>query len=148
MKDRKLGFLVNALALIVTLAATVLYIMNVNTAYYSDMNIKVLGLFVAAAVLLCVALFFTQRSRAKAQVLLFDLMRVAAAALLIYAATSFVSMRVESFGYIFGSNLEMNNAAAQSAGNQAVLTIIVSVVAWVLVVLSSFFELTAKKREA
>ena len=69
---------------------------------------------------------------------------VVGAALIILAGATFIGMRVESFGYIYGSNLELGNDAAFTAGNQAIWTIVIFVVTWIISVISAFLP-TGKK---
>ncbi|WP_089984748.1 hypothetical protein [Clostridium sp. C105KSO13] len=67
-----------------------------------------------------------------------------AAVLIIVSAVTFIGMRVESFGYIFGSNLEMGNKAAFSAGRQAIVGIVLFMITWIISVIASFMPVGTK----
>jgi hypothetical protein len=69
---------------------------------------------------------------------------VAGSALIIYAGATFISMRVESFGYIYGSNLELGNQLTFDAGGQAIALIVVFVVTWIISLVASFLEVGKK----
>ncbi|WP_197276432.1 hypothetical protein [Bacillus sp. JCM 19034] len=58
----------------------------------------------------------------------------------LFAGVTFIEMRLESFGYIFGSNLELGNEAAFEAGSQAVKGIMLFAVTWVLSSIVAFLD--------
>jgi hypothetical protein len=53
-------------------------------------------------------------------------------------------MRLESFGYIYGSNLELGNDLAFEAGNQAIWTIIIFMVNWIVSLVAAFLPVGKK----
>lgn len=67
-----------------------------------------------------------------------------AAVLIIVSAVTFIGMRVESFGYIFGSNLEMGKKAAFSVGRQAIVGIVLFMITWIISVIASFMPVGTK----
>jgi CHASE3 domain sensor protein len=50
----------------------------------------------------------------------------------------FISARVESLAQVLGSNLELGNVEAHEAATQAVVVIVVSLLAWLLSVVAAF----------
>ena len=114
-----------------------MYIMNATAPYYEDLNGDIIFIL-AAAVGVLVAVVMLKNP------LIVDLCRVVAAALIIYAGGSFISMRVESFGYIYGSNLELGNQQAFDAGGQAIVLIVLFVITWIISLVASFLEVGKK----
>lgn len=146
LKKQVFGFYLNVIVVILALVSLFLYVSNVNTAYYKDMNTSVVYMMVVALLGMIIALVLPQFSDGVLFRLVSDLLRVAAAALIITAGVKFIGMRVESFGYIFGSNLELGNKAAFSAANQAVAGIIIFVVTWFLAIVAAFLRIEKKKQ--
>ncbi len=144
IKNQKIGFITNVIVAVMTIISMIVYISNVSAEYYQDMNIGVVGMLAGALVLTVIATVISQFGNHKMIQLISDICRVAAAVFIILAAVTFLGMRVESFGYIFGSNLELGNEAAQSAGMQAIIGIVLLVITWLLSVVSSFFGLGKK----
>ncbi len=143
MTNKKSGFFAYVLVAILTVVCLCLYVANVNAPYYEDMNINVVYTLVAALVVLVAAIALSGCDKTASKVIC-DVARVAASALIIYAGVTFIGMRLESFGYIYGSNLEMGNAEAFAAGNQAIWTIIIFVVNWIVSLVAAFLP-TGKK---
>ena len=143
MTNKKCGFIAYVLVAILTVVCLGLYVANVNAPYYEDMNINVVYTLIGAlaAVVVAIALSGCENAFAK---LIADVARVAASALIIYAGVTFIGMRLESFGYIYGSNLELGNDAAFAAGGQAIAGIIVFVVTWIVSLIAAFLP-TGKK---
>lgn len=131
-----LGFWFGGITLVLSLVALVFVFLNFNSEYYQDMNALVLVALVAAIALQALVMFVKVPKLCK------DLAIVTIAVLLIYATISFLGMRIQSFGFIFASNLELGNDAAFSAGTQAIYTVIIGVVAWLTSVVGSFLNLT------
>ena len=115
MTNKKSGFFAYVLVAILTVVCLCLYVANVNAPYYEDMNINVVYTLVAALVTLVVAIALSGCDKTVSKVIC-DVARVAASALIIYAGVTFIGMRLESFGYIYGSNLELGNQLAFDAG--------------------------------
>ena len=144
MKNQKIGFWAYAVVAVLAIVCLGLYIANVNQPYYQDMNQNVVFAMVGALVCIAVALVLPAVSDKGALKVVADVARVVGAALIILAGATFIGMRVESFGYIYGSNLELGNDAAFTAGNQAIWTIVIFVVTWIISVIASFLP-TGKK---
>jgi hypothetical protein len=114
-----------------------MYIMNANTPYYEDLNGDIIFMLMAAIGTTVAALAMKNK-------VVVDLCRVASSALIIYGGGLFISMRVESFGYIYGSNLELGNQLAFDAGGQAIALIVIFVVTWIISLAASFLEVGKK----
>lgn len=138
MKNQKFGNWVYLIVAVMTIVSLVMYVMNVNTPYYQDMNISVVVMLVVALAATAVALVLPQNTVVNKVIV--DLARVLAAGMIILAGATFIGMRVESFGYIYGSNLELGNDAAFTAGNQAIWGIILFVVTWLVAVIAAFLS--------
>ena len=144
MKNQKIGFWAYAVVAVLAIVCLGLYIANVNQPYYQDMNQNVVFAMVGALVCIAAALVLPAVSNNCVLKVVADVARVAGAALIILAGATFIGMRVESFGYIYGSNLELGNDAAFTAGNQAIWTIVIFVVTWIISVVAAFLP-TGKK---
>ena len=138
MKNQKIGFWAYAVVAVLAIVCLGLYIANVNQPYYQDMNQNVVYVMVGALACIAVALVLPAVSNNGVLKIVADIARVVGAALIILAGATFIGMRVESFGYIYGSNLELGNDAAFTAGNQAIWTIVIFVVTWILSVIAAF----------
>lgn len=145
LREKGLGILVYAIIAFMAIASLFVYISNVNKPYYEDMNQSILIILICAVVALILTVALPFVSKVKGIPLLVDALRVAAAVLLIQATVQFLGMRVESFGYIFGSNLELGNDAAFEAGNQAMMGITLMGITWVLSILGAFLRVGNKK---
>ena len=144
IKNQKSGFLAYVLVAILTVVCLGIYVANVNAPYYEDMNINVVYTLIGALAATAIAIVLPIVSDNAVVKLVADVARVAASALIIFAGVTFIGMRLESFGYIYGSNLEMGNEAAFTAGNQAIWGIIIFVVTWIVSLVAAFLP-TGKK---
>lgn len=144
MKKLGFGFVAYILVAVMTLVSLYFYVSNVNTAYYEDMDVSVLMIIIGALAAVLCAMALSAAAKGKAAEIIADILRVASTALIIVAGVKFIGMRVESFGYIFGSNLELGNDAAFAAGGQAITAIVVFVVTWVLSIVASFLKIGKK----
>ena len=142
MKNQKFGFWVYLVIAVLTAVCLVMYVMNANAPYYEDMDASIVVMLVAALAAIGAALYLPQNTQINK--IIADLCRVAASALIIYAGATFISLRVESFGYIYGSNLELGNQQAFDAGGQAIALIVVFVVTWLISLIASFLEVGKK----
>lgn len=140
LKNVALGFYGYVIVALMTLISLIIYISNVNKPYYQDMNSNVVMMLVGALVSAIVVIALTLLKSNRILTVVSDLLRVVLAALIIVAGVTFIGMRVESFGYIFGSNLELGNEAAFTAGTQAIFGIIVFMATWILSVVTSFMN--------
>lgn len=137
MKNQKFGSWAYLVVAVLTVVCLVMYVMNATAPYYEDLDGNLIFVLMAAVGVTVAALVM------KGQVIA-DLCRVAASALIIYGGATFISMRVESFGYIYGSNLELGNQQAFDAGGQAIALIVVFVVTWIISLVASFLEVGKK----
>lgn len=137
MKNQKFGSWAYLVVAVLTVVCLVMYVMNATAPYYEDLDGNMV-FFLAAAVGVIAAAIVVKNP------VIADLCRVAASALIIYAGATFISMRVESFGYIYGSNLELGNQQAFDAGGQAIALIVVFVVTWLISLIASFLEVGKK----
>ena len=144
MKNQKIGFWAYAVVAVLAIVCLGLYIANVNQPYYQDMNQNVVFAMVGALVCIAVALVLPAVSDKGVLKIVADIARVVGAALIILAGATFIGMRVESFGYIYGSNLELGNQLAFDAGGQAIALIVVVVVTWIISLVASFLEVGKK----
>lgn len=135
---KKLNLWAYVVVAVLTAVCLGLYIANVNQPYYEDMNLTVVYALVGALAAVAVAIVLPLCSKNGILKVVADIAKVAATALIILAGVTFIGMRVESFGYIYGSNLEMGNEAAFTAGGQAIATIVVFVVNWVISLVAAF----------
>ena len=137
MKNQKFGSWAYLVVAVLTVVCLVMYVMNATAPYYEDLDGNMIFVLMAAVGVTVAAVVM------KGQVIV-DLCRVAASALIIYAGATFISLRVESFGYIYGSNLELGNQQAFDAGGQAIALIVVFVVTWIISLAASFLEVGKK----
>ena len=137
MKNQKFGSWAYLVIAVLTVVCLVMYVMNATTPYYEDLDGNVIFVLLAAVAVTVAAI-------AVKNPVVADLCRVAASALIIYGGGTFISMRVESFGYIYGSNLELGNQLAFDAGGQAIALIVVFVVTWIISLAASFLEVGKK----
>ena len=144
MKNQKIGFWAYAVVAVLSIVCLGLYIANVNQPYYQDMNQSVVYAMVGALACVAVALVLPAVSNNCVLKIVADIARVVGAALIILAGATFIGMRVESFGYIYGSNLELGNDAAFTAGGQAIAAIVLFVVTWIISIVAAFLP-TGKK---
>ena len=140
-KGQTAGLVMFGITAVAEIATLVLYVLNANQAYYQDMNGTIAGLIAGALVCTLASFALVQGQDNKAMGIVSDILRVAAPALLFYGASVFVNARAQSLGQIFGSNLELGNDAAFAAGNQAIVAIVVFMVAWLVSVVAAFFRL-------
>ncbi len=144
MKNQKIGFWAYAVVAVLAVVCLGLYIANVNQPYYEDMNQNVVYVMVGALACIAVALVLPAVSDNCVLKIVADIAKVVGAALIILAGATFIGMRVESFGYIYGSNLELGNDAAFAAGGQAIAAIVIFVITWIISVVAAFLP-TGKK---
>ena len=137
MKNQKIGSLAYLVVAVLTVVCLVMYIMNATAPYYEDLDGNLIFFLAAAVGVIAAALVLKNQ-------ILADLCRVAGSALIIYAGGTFISMRVESFGYIYGSNLELGNQQAFDAGGQAIALIVVFIITWIISLVASFLEVGKK----
>lgn len=135
---RAIGNVLNFISIVLIGILSIMYVINGNHAYYRDFKYELLLFLVLALVFAILPLILKVESRA--MTLVIDLCRIVVPILVIYTGIRFLAMRVESFGYIFASNLEAGNEAAMNGAMQAVWTLVLFVLAWVLTIIVSFFS--------
>lgn len=140
-KKMTVGLVFTGITAVLEAATLILYVLNANTAYYSDLNGMIAGLAAAALVCTVVSYVLADAKPSMATGVVSDVLRVVAPALLFYGAAVFIGARAQSLGQIFGSNLELGNQAAYTAGTQAIVTIVVFLVAWLVSVIAAFMKL-------
>lgn len=144
IKKQSLGFWAYLVVAVMAIVCLVFYVLNVNQPYYMDMDASVIYMMVGALAALAASLVLPQLGDNVVVKIVADVCRVAASALIILAGATFIGMRVESFGYIYGSNLELGNEGAFIAGGQAITTIVLFVVTWILSLVASFPNVVKK----
>jgi hypothetical protein len=144
LKNQRIGFFAYIIVAIMTFVALFFYVSNVNAPYYEDMDVSVLTIIICALAAVVGVIVISVIAKGKIAGIIMDVLRVASTSLIIVAGARFIGMRVESFGYIFGSNLELGNDAAFSAGGQAIVVIIIFIVTWFLSVIASFLRVGQK----
>lgn len=130
----------NGIVAVMVVVVTGFYIANVNQPYYQDMNTMILVTLIGTLVLSLVPFGLKYLHSSQARVICSDLLKVVLPALIIFSGVQFLAMRVESFGYIFASNLEAGNAEATTAGTQAIFLLVLFVLTWLVSVVTSFFS--------
>jgi len=140
------GFYFAILAAALAIVSLIIYGMNAASQYYNDVNLQVI-IMTILAVIFCAAaailpqLNFTQNIGAKIAI---DIIFISAAVLLVWSVMIFIGDRVESLAYVFGSDLESDNIAAQSGARQAVTGFILYFTAWLSAVIGTFLSLVKK----
>ena len=140
-KKQTAGLVFTVITAVLEAVTLILYVLNANTAYYSDLNGMIAGLAAGALVCTVVSYVLAMGKSSMATGVVSDVLRVVAPALLFYGAAVFIGARAQSLGQIFGSNLELGNDAAFAAGTQAIVTIVVFLVAWLVSVVAAFMKL-------
>ena len=140
-KKQTAGLVFTVITVVLEVVTLVLYVLNANQSYYQDMNGMIAGLIAGALVCTAAGYALVMGKSSMATGVVSDVLRAAAPALLFYGAAVFVGARAQSLGQIFGSNLELGNDAAFAAGTQAIVTIVVFLVAWLVSVIAAFMKL-------
>ena len=128
----------NAIVCLLSIVTFVLYVMNATRAYYVDLNPVIAALLVVAIVAEVVVLAVGRGKGSPATAVLSDVLRVVVPCCLAVAGVMIISARVESLAQVLGSNLELGNVEAHEAATQAVVVIVVSLLAWLLSVVAAF----------
>ncbi|MEX5397242.1 hypothetical protein ABPH35_02440 [Streptococcus sp. ZJ93] len=137
---QSIEFYANVIVSIMLVVVTGFYIANVNQPYYQDMNSVVLTTLVATLMLSFVPFGLRYIHSQRAKFIFSNVFKFALPSFIIFSGVRFLAMRVESFGYIFASNLEAGNEAATTAATQAVLLLVLFVVTWFLSVVTAFLS--------
>ena len=135
---RQMEFYLNAIVTILLVVVTGFYIANVNQPYYQDMNVVILATLIATLFLSVLPFGLKGIHSEKARFIFANVLKIALPAFIIFSGVQFLAMRVESFGYIFASNLEAGNTEATTAGTQAIFLLVLFVITWLVSVVTSF----------
>lgn len=148
IKKQGIGFYLSVLASILGIVSLIIYIANATTVYYNDYSAPIVAVTIFAILLSCGAAVMSQFEFAQLKIvkIAIDIMLVLSAFLLIWAVTMFIGSRVESLAYVFGSDLESDNAAAQSGTRQAIAGFVLYFIAWFATVVGAFFSITKKAK--
>ncbi len=137
MKNKSAGFLLTIITLIAGAAGLVAYLVNTGTSYFASLGVSpiVAGCAGAAVVALLVYLIVDGKSNQTWA----DVLPVASSALLMISAIMLVSVRVAGIASIMTFE---NNASNVSDMTGAIIAIAVLVVAAILSIISSFFDVS------
>lgn len=139
MKKLGLGFYFSIVTVVLSVAALILYVANVNDTYYSDMNPVILGITIGAVACGVLSLVL---SRIQKISILADLTLVATPVLLVMAVCMFISARAYSMAIILGSDLEKGNTHAWNALTQSFIGMAVFAAAILLAIVTAFMKQT------
>lgn len=136
LKKQSVGFYFSALTLIASVVGLVYYLINCNTAYFSNLGTSsiVLGCAIAAIAAQVLYLLLAQKGGIAA-----DIMPVIAGITLMTAAGNFVASRVNGIAAIMTFTNNTQNMADLSS---AIVGIAALVIAALLNIISSFMSVT------
>lgn len=132
-----IGIYVAGFALILQIAALIVYCVNSTNGYYNDLRVTVAALTVVAIVLTAAGAGMTLKQGNDS--MLITLLAVAPI-LLAVALAIFIGARVETIAWVLGSNLEAGNATAMAAVQQAIAGFVVYAVAMAATIVCVFFK--------
>ena len=136
IKKQSVGFYFAALAVIAAVAATVFYLINCNTAYFSNLGVNavIVGCMVVSILRELVYLIGYNKAGAS---LVVDVLPVVSGALLMVAFAQFITARVNSIATILSFE---RNAQTMSDLSSAIVGMICCFVAILLNIIGSFFK--------
>ena len=136
IKKQSVGFYFAALAVIAAVAATVFYLINCNTAYFSNLGVNavIVGGLVVAILLELVYIIGYNKADAS---LVVDVLPVVSGALLMVAFAQLITARVNSIATILSFE---RNAQTMSDLSSAIVGMICCFVAILLNIIGSFFK--------
>ena len=136
IKKQSVGFYFAALAVIAAVAATVFYLINCNTAYFSNLGVNavIVGCMVVSILLELVYIIGYNKADAS---LVVDVLPVVSGALLMVAFAQFITARVNSIATILSFE---RNAQTMSDLSSAIVGMICCFVAILLNIIGSFFK--------
>lgn len=143
LKNKALGFYYSCAGAALGIAAMVLYLFNISNAYFADsVSAAVVVCSVLAALMLLAYIALAKTGRKKKEVeFLRGLMPAAATFCFFAALMSFLGTRVYSMAIIYGSSLEANNTAAQSAMAQAVTALVLYLMAGIAAIAAAYSKI-------
>ena len=136
IKKQSVGFYFAALAVIAAVAATVFYLINCNTAYFSNLGVNavIVGCMVVAILLELVYIIGYNKAGAS---LVVDVLPVVSGALLMVAFAQLITARVNGIATILSFE---KNAQTMSDLSSAIVGMICCFVAILLNIIGSFFK--------
>lgn len=144
IKSQRSGSIMYLVVFLFSIITMSVYVLNVNKIYYQDMKTSIIYMMLGALLTILISNIIPQTNQSSVYRIISDIARILTPILIVWAGVTFISMRVESFGYIFGSNLEMGNEAAFDAGQQAIVGIVLFIVTWILSIIASFLKIGKK----
>ena len=134
------GFYFALAAAALALVSLIIYGINAASQYYNDINTQIITMTSFAIIFCAAAAILPQFNFAQNNIVKIatDILFVIAAVLLIWSVMIFIGDRVESLAYVFGSDLESDNMAAQSGTRQAVAGFVIYFIAWLFAVIGTF----------
>lgn len=140
LKNKSFGFYSGCVAVILGIAALGLYFTNISNAYFADsVSGTVVGCTIASVLMIVLYIGLRTPGRNN-KVIEFcrGLMPVGAVFCIFAAFMTFLNSRVYNMAIIYGSSLEANNASAQSAMAQAIVTLALYLVAGIAIIVAAF----------
>ena len=136
IKKQSVGFYFAALAVIAAVVATVFYLINCNTAYFSNLGVNavIVGGLVVAILLELVYIIGYNKAGAS---LVVDVLPVVSGALLMVAFAQLITARVNSIATILSFE---KNAQTMSDLSSAIVAMICCFVAILFNIIGSFFK--------
>ncbi len=144
MSTKKIGVgtFTTVITAVVTIVALIMYIMNCNTNYFS--NIGISGTVVACMVIaLVLELFMVVLSLIMGEKPILDIMPVASGIFTAVAAIQFIGSRIAGIASIMTFE---NNAENMADLENAIVAMVVSVIALVFAMATSFFRVASEKK--
>lgn len=136
IKKQSVGFYFAALAVIAAVVATVFYLINCNTAYFSNLGVNavIVGGLVVAILLELVYIIGYNKADAS---LVVDVLPVVSGALLMVAFAQLITARVNSIATILSFE---KNAQTMSDLSSAIVAMICCFVSILFNIIGSFFK--------
>ena len=136
LKKQSAGFFLSIAAIMISLIALLIYIINGLNAYYNDFNFKIVMLTIPA---ILIEIFIILLEHAFGEKRWLDVFHLIPPVLLAIAVVAFISVRVESAGIILGSELEKGNMVARQSLTQAFIGIGLYLAAMITSFTKSFY---------
>lgn len=148
MSNKSVGFYAGCISAVVAVVAVVLYFMNISNAYFADsVNALIVAGSVVGIAAMIVYIVTADRVSGKAGASIARGLLPTVATFCLFAALMlFLKARVYNMAIIYGSSLEANNTAAQSAMAQAVVALVLYLVAGIAAIVAGYSRVS--KNEA
>lgn len=142
IKKQAAGFYLMLLALILGTAGIVFYVINCNTAYFSNLGISwgVVGCLVAGVVL---EILFVAGQEKSPEMPVLDILPILAGVLLMAGFVFFVRLRVNSIATILSFE---RNAQTMADLSSAIIGMGCTLVAVIMTIISSFFRTVREEK--